>query len=73
MRDCAGFCSVGEDGALRAGRMIEAMLLARVLRPAFAGIESFGDYEVGLLAQDIAQRDCSGFAALVAAGLRERA
>ncbi len=48
------------------------MLLAPVLRPAFAGIEPFGEYEVDLLARDVAERDGSGFAALVAAGLKAR-
>ena len=71
MRCCASptICSVDSADALRAGTMIEAMLLAPVLRPAFAGVEPFGEYEISLLARDVAQRDRSGFAALVAAGL----
>lgn len=54
--------------ARRAGEMMEALLLAPVLRPLIAGAGTLGDYELDLLAREIAHRD-SGFAALVAAQL----
>jgi hypothetical protein len=48
-------CSVDSATALRAGQMLEAMLLAPVLRPLFAGVPILGEYE---------------FAAMIAASLK---
>jgi hypothetical protein len=45
--------------------MLEAMLLTPILRPLISGIGVAGDYELSLLAEDIAQRD-GGFTALLA-------
>lgn len=56
--------------ALRAGRMLEAMLLAPVLRPLVAGEPMLGEYELDRLAQAIAAQDTRGFAALIAVSLR---
>jgi hypothetical protein len=52
--------------------MLEAVLLAPVLRPMIAGAAGgmLGDYELDLLAREIAHRDGGRFAALIAAGLR---
>lgn len=52
--------------AQRAGQMIEAMLLAPMLRPIIAGMSVLGDYELDLLAGEIARRDGRGFAQLIA-------
>ncbi len=46
------------------------MLLAPVLRPLADGEPMLGEYELDRLAQEIAARDASGFAALIAASLR---
>ena len=54
--------------ARRAGELIEAMLLAPILRPMIAGAGTLGDYELDLLARDVARHD-STFAALIAAQL----
>ena len=59
--------------ARRAGEMIEAMLLAPVLRPMIAGVDVLGDYELDVLAREIAQHDDRGLGALIASrweGLR---
>lgn len=58
--------------ARRAGEMLESVLLAPVLRPLIAGAGMLGDYELELLAQEIARSDGRGFAALIASRL-ERA
>ena len=55
--------------AQRAGQMIEAMLLAPILRPMIAGTSVLGDYELDLLAGEIARRDGRGFAQLIARAL----
>ncbi|HEX4012303.1 MAG TPA: hypothetical protein VHX17_00280 [Candidatus Cybelea sp.] len=55
--------------ARRAGEMFEAMLLAPVLRPLCTGAGTLGDYELDLLAHEVARSDRRGFAALVAARL----
>lgn len=55
--------------ARRAGEMIESMLLAPILRPMIAGVGMLGDYELDLLAREIAARDERGFAALLASRL----
>jgi hypothetical protein len=55
--------------ARRAGELMEAMLLAPILRPMVAGIGMLGDYELDLLASEIARRDASGFATLVSSRL----
>jgi hypothetical protein len=55
--------------ARRAGELIEAMLLAPILRPMIASADVLGEYELDLLARDIAHRDASGFAALLASRL----
>ncbi len=65
-------CSVDSAGALAVGRALEAMLLVPVLRPMISGLEGIGDYELDLLAREIAANDRSGFSALVAAALRGR-
>lgn len=52
--------------AQRAGQMIEAMLLAPILRPIIAGMSVLGDYELDLLAGEIARHDGRGFAQLIA-------
>jgi hypothetical protein len=57
--------------ARRAGELIEAMLLAPILRPMIAGAGTLGDYELDLLAREIARNDRDGFAALVGARLEE--
>ncbi len=49
--------------------MIEAMLLAPILRPMIAGVGMLGDYELDILAREIAHHDARGFAALVASRL----
>jgi hypothetical protein len=61
---------VDSASARRAGELLEGMLLAPILRPMIAGMGMLGDYELDLLAQDIARRDDRGFAALVATQLR---
>jgi hypothetical protein len=53
-----------------AGEMLESMLLVPILRPMIAGVATLGDYELDLLAREIAKHDARGFAALVAARLR---
>jgi hypothetical protein len=58
--------------ARRAGETIEALLIAPILRPMIAGTEALGEYELDLLAREIARRDRCGFAALIASRL-ERA
>ncbi|MGA8574934.1 MAG: hypothetical protein WB609_04505 [Candidatus Cybelea sp.] len=58
--------------ARRAGELFEAMLLAPILRPMIAGVGTLGEYELDLLANEIARHDAHGFAAFVAASL-ERA
>ena len=55
----------------RAGETIEAMLLAPVLRPMIAEMNVLGDYELDLLAGEIARRDCHGFARLIARALEK--
>lgn len=55
--------------ARRAGELIEAMLLAPILRPMIADAGSLGDYELDLLAHEMAQHDQRGFAALIASSL----
>jgi hypothetical protein len=52
--------------AERAGQMIEAMLLAPLLRPMAAGMSVLGDYELDLLASEMARHDRTGFANLIA-------
>jgi hypothetical protein len=55
--------------ARRAGELIEATLLAPILRPMIAGAGTLGDYELDLLATEIARHDDRGFAALIASRL----
>ena len=52
--------------ATRAAAMFESILLAPLLRPLVAGAGFAGDYEVSLLAGEIADRDASGFASALA-------
>ena len=52
--------------ATRAAVMIESVLLAPMLRPLIAGAGFAGDYELTLLAGEIAERDKAGFAAVLA-------
>jgi hypothetical protein len=49
--------------------MMEAMLLAPILRPMIAGAGTLGDYELDLLASEVARRDERGFATLLASQL----
>jgi hypothetical protein len=62
-------CSVDSVTARRAGELIEAMLLAPVLRPMIGGEEMLGEYELDLLAGEIARHDQRGFAGLIASRL----
>jgi hypothetical protein len=55
--------------AHKAGEMLEALLLAPVLRPMIDGAGVLGDYELDLAAREMAHRDHSGFAASIAAAL----
>jgi hypothetical protein len=55
--------------ARQAGEAIEALLLAPILRPMIAGAGTLGDYELDLLAREIARHDGRGFAALIASRL----
>ncbi len=50
--------------------MLEAQLFIPMLRPLIAGAGMLGDYELDLLAQEVARHDASGFAALIAAHLQ---
>lgn len=52
--------------ALQAGQTIEALLLAPILRPMIAGMSVLGDYELELLAGEMARRDVHGFGQLIA-------
>jgi hypothetical protein len=52
--------------AQRVGETFEAMLLAPILRPMVAGLSMLGDYELDLLAGEIARHDGRGFAQLLA-------
>jgi len=56
--------------AQRVGQTIEAMLLAPILRPIVAGTNVVGDYELDLLAGEIARHDGMGFAQLIARRLQ---
>jgi hypothetical protein len=58
--------------ARRAGELIETMLLAPILRPIVADAPMLGDYEVDLLAREMAHHDASAFATLIAARLERR-
>jgi hypothetical protein len=58
--------------ARRAGEFVEALLLAPILRPMIANVGTLGDYELDLLARDIASRDDRGFATLVADALERK-
>ena len=55
--------------ARRAGELFEAMLLAPILRPMIAGAGMLGEYELDVLANEMARHDARGFAAFVAASL----
>jgi hypothetical protein len=55
--------------AHRAAELIEAMLIAPVLRPMIEGAGMVGDYELDLLAQQIAGHDERGFAGILASRL----
>jgi hypothetical protein len=61
---------VDSVAARRAGELFEAMLLAPILRPMIAGAGTLGEYELDLLANEIARRDAHGFAAFVATSLK---
>jgi hypothetical protein len=50
--------------------MFETVLLAPMLRPLVAGVGFAGDYELTLLAQEIAEHDTGGFASVLARQLR---
>ena len=71
MRCCGSptISNVDSVTARRAGELFEVMLLAPMLRPMIAGDGILGDYELDLLAQQIARRDAGGFASLIAARL----
>jgi hypothetical protein len=49
--------------------MIEGLLLTPILRPLIADAGTLGDYELDLLAREMARHDARGFAALIAARL----
>jgi hypothetical protein len=51
---------------VRAGAAFEAMLLAPMLRPMFAGSGALGEYGADILAEAIARGDRGGFAGVVA-------
>ena len=55
--------------ARHAGEAIEALLLTPILRPMIAGIGTLGDYELDLLAREMARHDSRGFASLIAVRL----
>ena len=57
--------------ARRAGETLEALLLAPILRPLIAGAGTLGDYELDLLAREVARHDGRGFAALIASRLED--
>jgi hypothetical protein len=57
--------------ARRAGEAIESLLRAPILRPAIAAAGVLGDYELDLLAREIARHDGRGFAALIASRLED--
>jgi hypothetical protein len=61
--------SVDSVTARSAGETIEALLLAPILKPMIAGAGVLGDYELDLLAREIARHDERGFAALIASRL----
>jgi hypothetical protein len=63
---------VDSAAALRAGRAVEAMLLEPILRPMVDGAGTLGDYQLGLLAREVARNDARGFAALLASRLEGR-
>jgi len=73
MRCCASptICSVDSGTALRVGEAFESMLLAPILRPIIGGSDELGLYELDLMAREVARDDRNGFAALVAAQLRD--
>lgn len=56
---------------LRAGSMLEALFLEPMLRPMLAGVDALGEYELDLLAREIAERDTRGFGALIAARMAQ--
>jgi hypothetical protein len=60
---------VDSVAARRAGEMMEALLLAPVLRPLIDGAGTLGDYELDLLAHEIARSDAHGFGEVLAAQL----
>lgn len=55
--------------AHRAAELIEGMLIAPVLRPMIEGAGMVGDYELDLLAQQVARHDEGGFAGILASRL----
>lgn len=55
--------------ARRAGEMMEAILVAPMLRPLIDGAGTLGEYELDLLAREIAHDDVRGFASVVASQL----
>jgi len=57
---------VDSVAARRAGEMIEGFLLTPILRPMIAGAGAIGDYELDLLAHEIARHERNGFAELIA-------
>jgi hypothetical protein len=57
--------------ARRAGETIEALLLAPILRPLIGGAGALGDYELDLLAREVARHDGREFAALIASRLED--
>jgi hypothetical protein len=58
--------------AQRAGEFLEALLLAPIMRPMIAGAGMLGDYELDLVAREVAHHDHRGFAALITAQLERR-
>lgn len=72
MRCCASptTCNVDSVAASRAAVTIESVLLAPMLHALVAGAGFAGDYELTLLAQEIAERDTRGFGSVLARQLR---
>jgi hypothetical protein len=59
---------VDSVSARGAGELFEAMLFVPILRPMITGAGTLGDYELDLLARDVARHD-PVFSALIAAQL----
>ena len=65
--------ALGVDSATASGvaTSLEAMLLAPMFRPLFAGCDVLGEYGIGEVARAVARDDTGGFAARLKAALEE--